>query len=227
MTVGLQIAIDGPASAGKSTVAKLVAKQLHYTYCDTGAMYRALTLAALRAKVDLTDEAAVLAVLKTLQIQFKPGNPQQRVFIGEQEVTQAIRQPDVTNNVSTVAALGGVRRQLVRQQQEIAQRGEIVMDGRDIGTAVLPHAQVKIFLVASVAERARRRYQENIAKGITTPLATLQKEIEIRDQKDSTRSVSPLTQAKDAVRVDTTALSIDQVVAKIITITNGKRKDLK
>lgn len=227
MTVGLQIAIDGPASAGKSTVAKLVAKQLHYTYCDTGAMYRALTLAALRAKVDLTDEAAVLAVLKTLQIQFKPGNPQQRVFIGEQEVTQAIRQPDVTNNVSTVAALGGVRRQLVRQQQEIAQRGEIVMDGRDIGTAVLPHAQVKIFLVASVAERARRRYQENIAKGITTPLATLQKEIEIRDQKDSTRSVSPLTQAKDAVRVDTTALSIDQVVAKIITITNEKRKDLK
>lgn len=227
MTVGLQIAIDGPASAGKSTVAKLVAKQLHYTYCDTGAMYRALTLAALRAKVDLTDEAAVLAVLKTLQIQFKPGTPQQRVFIGEQEVTQAIRQPDVTNNVSTVAALGGVRRQLVRQQQEIAQRGEIVMDGRDIGTAVLPHAQVKIFLVASVAERARRRYQENIAKGITTPLATLQKEIEIRDQKDSTRSVSPLTQAKDAVRVDTTALSIDQVVAKIIIITNEKRKDLK
>lgn len=227
MTVGLQIAIDGPASAGKSTVAKQVAKQLHYTYCDTGAMYRALTLAALRAKVNLTDESAVLAILKTLQIQFKPGSPQQRVFIGEQEVTQAIRQPEVTNNVSTVAALAGVRRQLVRQQQQIAQQGSIVMDGRDIGTAVLPQAQVKIFLVASVAERARRRYQENVHKGIDTPLATLQKEIEIRDQKDSTREVSPLTQAKDAVKVDTTALSIDQVVAKIIAITNEKQKDHK
>ncbi|MFD1317670.1 (d)CMP kinase [Loigolactobacillus zhaoyuanensis] len=230
MTVGLQIAIDGPASAGKSTVAKLVAKQLHYTYCDTGAMYRALTLAAMQAKVDLHDEAAVLAILAKITISFKPGEPQQ-VFVNTQEVTQevtqAIRQPDVTNNVSTIAALAGVRRQLVQHQQMIAKAGAIVMDGRDIGTAVLPQAAVKIFLVASVAERAQRRYAENIGKGINTPLAVLQEEIEVRDKKDSTRAISPLTQAKDAVLVDTTALSIEQVVARIIAITVEKQKDHK
>ncbi|MFL2029165.1 (d)CMP kinase [Loigolactobacillus zhaoyuanensis] len=226
MTVGLQIAIDGPASAGKSTVAKLVAKQLHYTYCDTGAMYRALTLAAMQAKVDLHDEAAVLAILAKITISFKPGEPQQ-VFVNTQEVTQAIRQPDVTNNVSTIAALAGVRRQLVQHQQMIAKKGAIVMDGRDIGTAVLPQAAVKIFLVASVAERAQRRYAENIGKGINTPLAVLQEEIEVRDKKDSTRAISPLTQAKDAVLVDTTALSIEQVVARIIAITVEKQKDHK
>lgn len=226
MTAALQIAIDGPASAGKSTVAKLVAKQLHYTYCDTGAMYRALTLAAMQKQIDLHDEPAVLAVLAKITISFKPGEPEQQVFVNEQEVTQAIRQPDVTNNVSTVAALGGVRQQLVQHQQKIAAAGGIVMDGRDIGTAVLPNAAVKIFLVASVAERAQRRYAENIRKGIDTPLAVLQQEIEVRDKKDSTRAVSPLTQAKDAVLVDTTALSIEQVVAKIIAITNEKQKDM-
>lgn len=226
MTTALQIAIDGPASAGKSTVAKLVAKQLHYTYCDTGAMYRALTLAAMQKQIDLHDEPAVLAVLAKITISFKPGEPEQQVFVNEQEVTQAIRQPDVTNNVSTVAALGGVRQQLVQHQQKIAAAGGIVMDGRDIGTAVLPNAAVKIFLVASVAERAQRRYAENIRKGINTPLAVLQQEIEVRDKKDSTRAVSPLTQAKDAVLVDTTALSIEQVVAKIIAITNEKQKDM-
>ncbi|ATO43792.1 (d)CMP kinase [Loigolactobacillus coryniformis subsp. coryniformis] len=226
MTAALQIAIDGPASAGKSTVAKLVAKQLRYTYCDTGAMYRALTLAAMQKQIDLHDEPAVLAVLAEITISFKPGEPEQQVFVNEQEVTQAIRQPDVTNNVSTVAALGGVRQQLVQHQQKIAAAGGIVMDGRDIGTAVLPNAAVKIFLVASVAERAQRRYAENIRKGINTPLAVLQQEIEVRDKKDSTRAVSPLTQAKDAVLVDTTALSIEQVVAKIIAITNEKQKDM-
>lgn len=226
MTAALQIAIDGPASAGKSTVAKLVAKQLRYTYCDTGAMYRALTLAAMQKQIDLHDEPAVLAVLAEITISFKPGEPEQQVFVNEQEVTQAIRQPDVTNNVSTVAALGGVRQQLVQHQQKIAAAGGIVMDGRDIGTAVLPNAAVKIFLVASVAERAQRRYAENIRKGIDTPLAVLQQEIEVRDKKDSTRAVSPLTQAKDAVLVDTTALSIEQVVAKIIAITNEKQKDM-
>lgn len=226
MTAALQIAIDGPASAGKSTVAKLVAKQLRYTYCDTGAMYRALTLAAMQKQIDLHDEPAVLAVLAEITISFKPGEPEQQVFVNEQEVTQAIRQPDVTNNVSTVAALGGVRQQLVQHQQKIAAAGGIVMDGRDIGTAVLPNAAVKIFLVASVAERAQRRYAENIRKGINTTLAVLQQEIEVRDKKDSTRAVSPLTQAKDAVLVDTTALSIEQVVAKIIAITNEKQKDM-
>lgn len=218
MTSALQVAIDGPASAGKSTVAKLVAKRFEYIYCDTGAMYRAITWAALQAGVSLTDDVAVTKIAKQTVITFKPGTPTQQVLIDNQDITQAIRKPEITNNVSTVAAIGAVRTQMVAQQRIIAGRGGIVMDGRDIGTTVLPDAQVKIFLVASAHERAVRRYKENIKKGIKTPLAQLQTEIEVRDKKDSTRAVSPLKQAKDAILVDTTALSIEQVVQKISAI---------
>ncbi|CAJ1228023.1 (d)CMP kinase [Lactiplantibacillus xiangfangensis] len=214
----LQVAIDGPASAGKSTVAKLVAKRFGYIYVDTGAMYRAVTLWAMQHDVSLTDEAAVIASMQSLKISFKPGEPDQLVFANTQDITQAIRQPDVTNNVSTIAALPKVRTILTDQQREMADAGGIVMDGRDIGTTVLPHAEVKIFLVASAAERAKRRYAENIKKGIETPLAQLQAEIELRDHKDSTRKVSPLTQAADAVLVDTTPMSIEEVVTTIAEI---------
>ncbi len=214
----LQVAIDGPASAGKSTVAKLVAKRFGYIYVDTGAMYRAVTLWAMQHDVSLTDEAAVIASMQSLKISFKPGEPDQLVFANAQDITQAIRQPDVTNNVSTIAALPKVRTILTDQQREMADAGGIVMDGRDIGTTVLPHAEVKIFLVASAAERAKRRYAENIKKGIETPLAQLQAEIELRDHKDSTRKVSPLTQAADAVLVDTTPMSIEEVVTTIAEI---------
>ncbi|ETY74238.1 (d)CMP kinase [Lactiplantibacillus fabifermentans] len=214
----LQVAIDGPASAGKSTVAKLVAKRFGYIYVDTGAMYRAVTYWAMHHQVELTDEAAVADLMQTLTISFKPGEPDQLVFANDEEITMAIRQPDVTNNVSTIAALPKVREILTDQQREIAQRGGIVMDGRDIGTTVLPDAEVKIFLVASAAERAKRRYAENIKKGIDTPLAQLQAEIELRDHKDSTRKVSPLTQAADAILVDTTPMSIEQVVDTIADI---------
>jgi cytidylate kinase len=195
MVSALQVAIDGPASAGKSTVAKLVAKQFNYIYCDTGAMYRAITYAALQQHMDLTDDIAVAQLAKQTKIIFQPGDPVQRVLIGTQDITEAIRQPEVTNNVSTVAAIAAVREELVRQQREIASHGGIVMDGRDIGTTVLPAAEVKIFLVASAHERAVRRYKENVLKGIDTPLNQLQEEIELRDKKDSTRKVSPLTQA--------------------------------
>ncbi|WP_054726609.1 (d)CMP kinase [Paucilactobacillus hokkaidonensis] len=218
MSEELQVAIDGPASAGKSTVAKLVAKKFKYVYCDTGAMYRAITLAAMQAKVALDDDAAVTNIAQATVITFKPGNRVQQVFIGQQDITQAIRKPEVTNNVSTVAAIKDVRTEMVKQQRVIASHGGIVMDGRDIGTTVLPNAQVKIFLVASAHERAVRRYNENIKKGIETPLVQLQKEIEIRDKKDSTRAVSPLKQAEDAVLVDTTSLSIDQVVKKLVQL---------
>ncbi|RRK10987.1 (d)CMP kinase [Lactiplantibacillus garii] len=214
----LQVAIDGPASAGKSTVAKLVAKRFGYIYVDTGAMYRAVTLWAMQHGVTLTDEAAVITAMQSLKISFKPGEPDQLVFANAQDITQAIRQPDVTNNVSTIAALPKVRTILTDQQREMANAGGIVMDGRDIGTTVLPHAEVKIFLVASAAERAKRRYAENVKKGIETPLAQLQAEIELRDHKDSTRKVSPLTQAADAVLVDTTPMSIEQVVDTIANI---------
>ncbi|CAM3058045.1 (d)CMP kinase [Lactiplantibacillus plajomi] len=214
----LQVAIDGPASAGKSTVAKLVAKRFGYIYVDTGAMYRAVTFWAMQRGVDLSDEAAVTAAMQSLKIGFKPGDPDQLVFANDQDITMAIRQPDVTNNVSTIAALPQVRTILTDQQREMAAAGGIVMDGRDIGTTVLPHAQVKIFLVASAAERAKRRYAENIKKGIETPLAQLQAEIELRDHKDSTRKVSPLTKAQDAIEVDTTPMSIEEVVTTIAEI---------
>lgn len=218
----IQVAIDGPASAGKSTVAKIVAKKLHFIYCDTGAMYRSVTFAALKNHVKLDDDQALKELLKTIEIRFVPAEPEQRVFVNDEEVTQAIRTPEITNNVSLVSAQPSVRAELTKRQQEIAEAGGIVMDGRDIGTTVLPNAEVKIFLVASVHERAVRRFKENQTKGIDTPLDVLEKEIEERDYKDSHREISPLTQAEDAVLVDTTSLTIDQVVDKILEIIDQK-----
>ncbi|MDO3392437.1 (d)CMP kinase [Ligilactobacillus sp. 110_WCHN] len=218
----IQVAIDGPASAGKSTVAKIVAKKLHFIYCDTGAMYRSVTFAALKNHVKLDDDQALKELLKTIEIRFVPAEPEQRVFVNDEEVTQAIRTPEITNNVSLVSAQPSVRAELTKRQQEIAEAGGIVMDGRDIGTTVLPNAEVKIFLVASVHERAVRRFKENQTKGIDTPLDILEKEIEERDYKDSHREISPLTQAKDAVLVDTTSLTIGQVVDQILEIINQK-----
>ncbi|GAB5053422.1 (d)CMP kinase [Pediococcus ethanolidurans] len=220
----IQVAIDGPASAGKSTVAKLVAKNFGYIYCDTGAMYRSVTLKAIQNHLSLSDESTIVAMLKQTKISFTPGNPVQHVFVDDKEVTEDIRQPNITNSVSTIASLAGVRTELVNRQREIANQNSIVMDGRDIGTAVLPNAPVKIFLIASVSERAERRYKENIAKGIETPLAQLKKEIEVRDHKDSTRKVSPLTKAKDAIEVDTTSMTIEQVVNEITKIINQRIK---
>lgn len=211
----IMIAIDGPASAGKSTVAKILAKDLGYVYCDTGAMYRALTYQALQFKIDPTDEQALVSLLKKMELSFEPSEKKQKVFVNHIEVTEAIRQPDVTNLVSVVAAHSEVRKELVKRQKKIADQGKIVMDGRDIGTAVLPHAEVKIFLVASVDERADRRYKENLSNGVNTPLDTLKQEIAERDYKDSHRTVSPLKQAEDAILVDTTGLGIEQVVQKI------------
>ncbi|KRO18282.1 cytidylate kinase [Lacticaseibacillus saniviri JCM 17471 = DSM 24301] len=214
----MQIAIDGPASAGKSTIAKLVAKQLGFIYCDTGAMYRAVTLLAIQRDIDFGDEAKIMTALQNAEITFKPGETDQLVFLNGEDISLAIRQPDVTNNVSQVSAHPRVREAMVAKQRAIASQNNIVMDGRDIGTTVLPNAELKIFMVASVEERARRRFAENQRKGIETPLATLVQEIEARDQKDTTREVSPLRQADDAIRIDTTALSIDQVVAKILDL---------
>lgn len=224
---GLQVAIDGPASSGKSTVAKIIAHRFNYVYVDTGAMYRSVTLAALDRKVDLTDKTALTDLANQIDITFQPGDDGQRVFIDGQEVTKEIRMPRVATNVSTVAAVPGVRKALVSAQRNLAKQGGVVMDGRDIGTTVLPNAPVKIFLVASAHERARRRYTENVAKGIeTASLAELQHQIELRDQKDSTRKVSPLTQAADAIKVDSTSMSIDQVVDTITEIIRKKQKEI-
>ena len=220
----LQIAIDGPASAGKSTVAKLVAKKLGYVYCDTGAMYRATTYAAKKNHVAYDDDQGLKEMLEKTEIRFVPAEPEQKVFVNETEVTKTIRLPEIANNVSTVSAQKSVRADLTERQRMIAEQGGIVMDGRDIGTTVLPNAEVKIFLVASVHERAVRRFKENVEKGIDTPLDVLEKEIEERDYKDSHRKISPLTQSKDAVLVDTTSLSIEEVVAKIMEIIEKVQK---
>lgn len=219
----MQIAIDGPSSAGKSTVAKKVAQKLGFIYCDTGAMYRAATVLAKENGIDYGDEAQILAKLSQSEISFKPSEKGQLVFLNDEEVTLAIRTPEITNNVSQVSALPKIREELVRQQRKIAGDHDIVMDGRDIGTTVLPNAEVKVFLIASASERARRRYDENIQKGIMTPLAKLQEEIEIRDYKDSHREISPLTKAMDANEIDSTNLSIQQVVDKIVELANNAR----
>lgn len=211
----IQIAIDGPASAGKSTIAKILATDLNFVYVDTGAMYRVVTLAAMRKNIVLQDETAVVAVLPDINISFKPGNPVQRVFLNDEEVTNEIRSVDVTANVSVVSAYAAVRQAMTDIQRNIAADGGVVMDGRDIGTTVLPNAAVKIFLIASVHERAVRRFKENQAKGMDTTLEDLEAAIEKRDYLDSHRDISPLKKATDAIELDTTGLSITEVVDSV------------
>ncbi|MDO4667350.1 MAG: (d)CMP kinase [Streptococcus sp.] len=209
----IQIAIDGPASSGKSTVAKIIANDFSYTYLDTGAMYRAVTYLVLQNGLTKEDKEEIISLLETYSVSFgRDDKGEQLVFVGDVDVTTAIRENEVTNNVSWVSAIPEVREKLVALQQEIARCGGVVMDGRDIGTVVLPQADLKIFLVASVEERAERRYKENKAKGISTDFEVLKKEIEERDYKDSHRAISPLKAAKDAVYLDTTGMTINQVV---------------
>ncbi|GLV63998.1 cytidylate kinase [Bacillus mycoides] len=217
----ISIAIDGPAAAGKSTVAKVVAKKLSYVYIDTGAMYRAITYAALEQKVDLENEEKLMEVVKNVNIEFQQGENTQLVFLNGQDVSEVIRTPDVTNRVSIVAKHRLVREEMVRRQQELAEKGGVVMDGRDIGTHVLPDAEVKIFMLASVEERAERRHLENMNKGFDSNLEQLKEEIARRDKLDSEREVSPLKKADDALELDTTSLSIEEVVQKIMGIVSG------
>ena len=212
----IQIAIDGPASSGKSTVAKIIAKDFGYTYLDTGAMYRAATYIALQHQINPEESSQLLDLLDQYPISFgRSEDGEQLVYVGDVDVSHPIRENTVTNAVSAFAAIPAIREKLVALQQEIAQQGGIVMDGRDIGTVVLPKAELKLFLVASVDERAERRYKENLSKGIETDLETLKEEIAARDYKDSHRETSPLKQAEDAIYLDTTGLTILEVVEKI------------
>ncbi|CAM4018614.1 (d)CMP kinase [Bacillus luti] len=217
----ISIAIDGPAAAGKSTVAKVVAKKLSYVYIDTGAMYRTITYAALERKVDIENEEKLMEVVRNVNIEFQQGENSQLVFLNGQDVSEVIRTPEVTNQVSIVAKHRLVREEMVRRQQELAKKGGVVMDGRDIGTHVMPDAEVKIFMLASVEERAERRHLENINKGFDSNLEQLKEEIAQRDKLDSEREVSPLKKADDALELDTTSLSIEEVVQKIMGIVSG------
>ncbi|MFP7278679.1 (d)CMP kinase [Exiguobacterium indicum] len=220
----IQIALDGPAGAGKSTIAKQLAARLDYVYIDTGAMYRAVTLAALEQSLDLNNGEVLGELMKSLDIRLTPGENGQRVFIGDREVTDAIRSIEITNNVSFVARQKEVRAALVTAQRKLAERGGIVMDGRDIGTVVLPDAELKVFLTATVEERAARRHRENIARGMDSDIAILQEEIALRDKRDSEREVSPLRQADDALYLDTTEMTIDEVVVRLMELAEGVLK---
>ncbi len=215
MNQTLQIAIDGPAGAGKSSVAKVLAKRLNCIYLDTGAMYRAVTWLAMERQIAFDDLAALGRLLETLELQFKEEDGVQRLYCNGTDVTEAIRSTEVSANVSAIAMIPLVREALVAQQQKIAADCDVLMDGRDIGTTVLPNAQYKFFLTASLEERARRRYLELQKKGVTVDMEQLKQDIALRDQKDSQRAVSPLVQAPDAELIDTSELTFEEVVEKL------------
>lgn len=213
------IAIDGPAAAGKSTVAKRVAKKLGCIYIDTGAMYRAVTYYALLKKVNPQSEDNVSSLLPEINIVLKPSG---KVILNQQDITEAIRQPEVSANVSYVAAYKAIRLHMVDLQRQMASCSPVVMDGRDIGTYVLPAADVKIFQVASVETRAERRYKENLKRGITCSKEEIEAELRKRDYIDSSRSFAPLKPAEDSITLDTSDLTIDQAVEAVIKIVKDK-----
>lgn len=214
----IQIAIDGPAAAGKSTIAKLAAEELGFTYIDTGAMYRAITYKALERHIDLENEEALTNLLLASKIDLIPSNDGQLVYLDGENVSEAIRSTIVTSSVSTVAAHASLRKEMVRRQLKMAESGGVVMDGRDIGTHVLVNAELKVFMSATVDERAKRRQLDNERRGIDSHVDQLKKEIAERDKMDSERQASPLIQAKDAIYLDTTNLTINEAANHIIQL---------
>lgn len=216
MISGFNVAIDGPAGAGKSSVAKKVAEQLGFLYIDTGAMYRALTYAALQEKLDLNDEQAIVHLLKENRLELTPTDLGTIVYWNNQNITVEIRSNDVNQHVSLVSSHREVRLLMVEKQQLLAHSKNAVLDGRDIGTYVLPNAEVKVFLTASVEERAKRRHLEQLEKGQPSDLEALKIDIAKRDELDSTRSFAPLKQAEDAQVVDSTKMTIDEVIQTIL-----------
>lgn len=216
------IAIDGPAAAGKSTVARLLALRLGYLFFDTGVMYRAVTLEALRRGVSPEDEPAVVAVADGLAIDVRPASLDDGrnydVVVDGQDATWAIRSAEVDRHVSQVSAYPGVRKAMTRRQREIGLRGEVVMVGRDIGTVVLPEADLKVFLVAGVEERARRRQQELLRRGEKAGYDDILRAVAARDTYDASRPVAPLKPAAEAVILDTTRLAVEQVVERVLAL---------
>ena len=224
----MQVAIDGPASAGKSTVAKIIAKKLSFVYIDTGAMYRACTVIARDNKIDYGDEDAILKAIDKTGIEFKAVNGEQKVYAGSKDISLEIRTPEISANVSQVSALAEVRKKMVSLQRKMAGQTNVIMDGRDIGTTVLPNAEVKIFLVASAHSRAERRLLDLKQRGIHSDKTVdeIEKDIANRDYKDSHRKISPLKKARDAIEIDTTNMTIDQVVNTILKKIKEKAKKL-
>lgn len=218
----ISIAIDGPAAAGKSTIAKMVANNLNYTYIDTGAMYRCVAYYAFIHQVDFHDEEGVCNLLKDIKINMLPGGI---IMLNNQDVSMAIRENEVSMGASIVSGYSRVRSFLVSQQRDMAKGGGVILDGRDIGTVVLPDAELKIYQVASVETRAKRRYKENIEKGIECDYEEMKAEIEARDKQDMNREVSPLKKADDAIELDTSNMSLEEVVAHVMDLVEKKLEE--
>lgn len=216
--MSFNVAIDGPAGAGKSTIAKLVAKEMGFIYVDTGALYRAIALYILRQDIAAEDESSIAGIMDDIAVEIKYVEGTQQVWLNGKDVTGLIRSEDVGNMASASSVYRCVRDKLLSLQQELAAREDVIMDGRDIGTCVLPDAQAKIYLTASVETRAKRRYQELQEKGITCDLQEIMKDISERDYRDMHREIAPLKQAEDAVLVDTSDMTINEVVSVIIKI---------
>ena len=210
------IAIDGPAGSGKSTTAKQVAKRLGFTYLDTGALYRALTLLALKNGIDIESEGELVNLLQQSKFQLQSQGDKIRIWINGEEATEAIRSPEVSRAVSMVARHPAVRREMVQLQRRLASQADVVVEGRDIGTVAFPEADLKIFLTASLEARAQRRLKELHEKGVEISLHELKRDIERRDAIDSQRETAPLKKAEDAIVIDTTELTIDEQVDKIV-----------
>lgn len=213
----ISIAIDGPAGAGKSTIARRVAQELGYVYVDTGALYRAIALYMLRAGKNPASPEEVIPQLEAVEVSLRYVEGEQQVLLGAENVSESIRTPEVAAASSKVSAIPQVREFLLSLQRDIAEQNDVVMDGRDIGTVVLPRAQVKIFLTASLEERARRRWKELLEKG-SADFDTVLADVKKRDEQDSTRTIAPLVQAPDAVLVDTTGNTLDQSVNRMLTV---------
>lgn len=218
----IAVAIDGPAAAGKSTVAKKVAEIKGFTYIDTGAMYRAFTWYCLEKGIDCQNQEACIALIPEVHIELKPGHI---VICNGKDVSQQIREPRVSSQVSYIASYKDIRLALVELQRKMAEKDSVIMDGRDIGTYVLPNAEVKIFQIASVETRAVRRYEENLSKGIPCTLEEIDQEVRKRDYIDSHRDFAPLKAAPDAVLLDTSYLNVDEVVQTVLDIIDAKLKE--
>ena len=222
--MGFKIAIDGPAGAGKSTIAKQVARRDNLIYIDTGAMYRAMSLLMLQNGIPLNDAEKIGQECSRAQIDISYENGEQAVFLNGENVDAFLREERVGNAASAVSAVPRVRERLVQLQRELAESADVVMDGRDIGTVVLPDADLKIFLTASSRVRAERRYRELQEKGIEADLKTIQRDIEERDHRDMTRETSPLRQAEDAVVIDSSMMTVDEVIQNILDLIQSRRK---
>lgn len=216
------IAIDGPAGAGKSTIAKEVAKRLQWTYIDTGAMYRVVALDAINKEIDLADINSIIKEVDNIQIKVAHIDRNQHIFLNNEDVSLEIRSNEISQAASTVATIPEVREKLVKLQRQLAKEQDVVMDGRDIGTIVLPNADVKIFLTASLEERAKRRFKDQQEDSNKLSLDQIMKQISLRDNTDANRVASPLMQAKDSILIDTSGLTIDMVVEQILKLVKDR-----